>query len=383
MLKNHSHLKTLLTIFFKAWTFGFISKSKFQLLNILRQSIYPLYIIHGGSCVLWHLFVQIHDYTDILDVGFNLTDLIGLYQALMIYLGIVIYNKQRILEVFEFYEDLLEDEDVIMVKLRKRHFGRSIRIAYICAKYFLMATLAAFFLVVGYVLMKSDFRTIMFFDTPGISRSSIWFYPVNLMHQFFLFFTSFELIIISDVVIMITIVYCQAELSAIAELISLLNRRGNLSGTKPGMLVRKISEVHLNIWMQTKKITAAFYHIYFHKLMSIMLCMCTMFLICHSPDPDISVGLLGALVMILQALVLCYFGQLLADCSKKILDAIYMTMWYEMTVRDQKDLLMLMMRFRRPIKVEAFGFGDISIYTFVQICKAAVSYAAIIYTVLK
>ncbi|GAB0099014.1 Odorant receptor [Sergentomyia squamirostris] len=380
--QNHNRLKRILFLFFKAWNFGFLPEPTFFILNALRLSIYPMYLLYGEFCILWHLFVQIEDYTDLIEVGFNVTFLIGNYQALMIYLGIAIYNKRRILEVFDFYEGLLEDQDVLVRELRRRHFGRSTRIAYFCAKYFLMATFVSFLFIVAYDLVRSNFVAVMLFYTPGFPRTSIWFYPVNLIHQFSLFFTAYEIIMFSDIVIMIMIAYCQAEMSVITELIGLLNNN-DLARRDPRFVIRKILEVHLEISSQAKKMTAAFYHIYFHKLLAIMLYLGSIFLVFHSLDQDLSAAVLSAAVMMTQVFVLCYFGQMLTNSSQELLDAVYMTQWYEMTVRDQKDLLMLMMRLSRPVKVETFGFGDISIFTFVRICKASASYAAIIYTVLK
>ncbi|GAB0099013.1 hypothetical protein DMENIID0001_148320 [Sergentomyia squamirostris] len=380
--QDHHRLKSLLTFFFKAWNFGFLPETPCLPLNILRKLIYPLYIVYGEFCVQWHLFVQIEDFTDLIDVGFTLTFVIGLYQDLMIYFGIAIYNKRRILEVFEFYEGLLEDRDVLVRELRRRHFGRSTRMAYIFAKYFLAGTTVSLLIIIAYDIIKSDFVAPMLFHTPGIPESSIFYYPINLIHQLSLFASGYDLIMFSDVVIMITIAYCQAELSATAELLGLL-QNSDLARSDAGFVLRKVLKIHLEISTQAKKITAAFYHIYFHKLLVIMLYLGSIFLVFHNINPGVIVGVVSALVMMVQVFILCYFGQMLTNSSQELLDAAYVTKWYEMTVRDQKDLLMLMMRFNSPITVETFGFGDISIYTFVQICKASASYAAIIYTVLK
>ncbi|XP_055707062.1 odorant receptor 4-like [Phlebotomus papatasi] len=85
--------------------------------------------------------------------------------------------------------------------------------------------------------------------------------------------------------------------------------------------------------------------------------------------------------MITQVFILCFFSQLLENSSESIFQALYLTKWYDMDLKDQKNILLLMIIFKNSIKIDTFGFGAISIYTFVQICKAAGSYAMVMYTV--
>ncbi|XP_055692292.1 odorant receptor 85b-like [Lutzomyia longipalpis] len=297
------------------------------------------------------------DYSDLVEFAFSIAMGLAMFQCVMIYLVIIIYNRKRITEIFEYFEGLVASSDPIMSKIRQKHFTTNTRIAYICA---------------------SGFTSPMFFLIPGIPRDSIFFYPVNLINQTFLFFSAYELIMVSDIIIMITIVCCKAELDAIAELIATLNHE-DLAANEGRVIVRKVYEIHMDLAVQADKLTIAFWHIYLQKLLVIMLYLCSMFLIFQEKDGFSYEAICSIFVILSQTFILCYFGQIIMNSSEVMSDSFYMTKWYELDIRAQKNLLILMMRFQHPVKVETFGFGTISLYTFVQICKISFSYAAILY----
>uniref|UniRef100_A0A3F2ZDF5 Uncharacterized protein n=1 Tax=Lutzomyia longipalpis TaxID=7200 RepID=A0A3F2ZDF5_LUTLO len=220
----------------------------------------------------------------------------------------------------------------------------------------------------------------MYYFIPGIPPDSIFFYPVNLPIQLVIYFLALLMVMWSDVIIMIVIMYCDAELRTIAEFIEILDG-GKDFQMQEAKYLRIIYEKHQTISEKANQLTLSFWHVYFQKLFSIMLYLCVLIFIFQSADSSIFVPLLACCLMITQIFILCFFGQIIWNSSEKMSQALYMTTWYEMSLRNQKNLLMLMTRFNLPIKVETFGFGDISYYTFVQICKASLSYATILYTV--
>uniref|UniRef100_A0A7G3B2R6 Odorant receptor n=1 Tax=Lutzomyia longipalpis TaxID=7200 RepID=A0A7G3B2R6_LUTLO len=209
----------------------------------------------------------------------------------------------------------------------------------------------------------------MLFDIPGIPEESIFYYPCNFIYQFLLFFSLFELIMVSDVVIMITIACCKKEIDAISELQSTLNDE-ELSKNSAGTIIRRAHEAHLVLADKASMLKMFFWHIYFYKLFSILLYLCTMSVGLQGLNGIFPYGAaISVFVMMLEAFLLCYFGQTLKDSSEKMSDAIYMSKWYEMNVKDQKNLVIIMIRLQHQVQVETFGFGTISIYTFVQVSK--------------
>lgn len=201
---------------------------------------------------------------------------------------------------------------------------------------------------------------------PGLPKESPYYQPCNVIFQLILFLTGYELIMFSDVIIMITIICCQAELEAITELFSMLNVE-TIEANKAGLIIKTAHYHHRILADQANKLTIAFWHIFLQKLMTIMLYLCTMLLTFQAVNEIPIAALLSIIVMMSEGFILCYFGQILRDSSERMAQAIYMTKWYEMKIRDQKDMLMLMMRFSYPVKVETFGFGTVSLFTFLQV----------------
>ncbi|XP_055686636.1 odorant receptor 4-like [Lutzomyia longipalpis] len=223
----------------------------------------------------------------------------------------------------------------------------------------------------------------MLFLIPGIPQSSLFFYPCNITYQILLYFAILEAIMGADAVIMTTICYYRGENQAILELIEELNEP-EVAQKNSKDILRTICQIHQIVTANSKTLLHCYWHVYFHKLITIILYLCTILYIFQSFNAKFVLAALVCVAIVLsQIFILCFFGQLLQNSSEAIAEALYMTKWYEMPIESQKNLLLLLTRFQRPAKIEAFGFGVISIYTFAQIIKAAASYASIAYTVLQ
>lgn len=217
-----------------------------------------------------------------------------------------------------------------------------------------------------YDLNRTGFTSPMLFLIPGIPEDSIFFYPTNIIFQVILYFSTMEMIIVSDAVIMIIIMYFQAELLVITEFLLKLEKEDKVAA-RAKTILKTVHEEHKRVMEMFNDISFSFWHTYFHKLLAIVLYLCFTFFALKSVISSLVVALLCAVSMVEEAFILCYFGQIVRDASDTMAEALYMSKWYEMQVSDQKDLLMLMMRFKYPFKVETFAFGTISIYTFVQV----------------
>ncbi|XP_055691174.1 odorant receptor 33a-like [Lutzomyia longipalpis] len=69
---------------------------------------------------------------------------------------------------------------------------------------------------------------------------------------------------------------------------------------------------------------------------------------------------------LLQLIFVCVFGEILRSESEAIFDNLYQTNWYELSVKEQKVILMIMMNSTNPISIKAGGMYDINLMTLVQ-----------------
>ncbi|XP_055691173.1 putative odorant receptor 83c [Lutzomyia longipalpis] len=85
----------------------------------------------------------------------------------------------------------------------------------------------------------------------------------------------------------------------------------------------------------------------------------------------------------LQLVFVCVFGEVIRTESEAIFDNLYQTNWYELSVKEQKVVLMIMMNSTNPISIKAGGMYDINLMTLVQILKLSLSYSAMILTLAR
>ncbi|GAB0086925.1 hypothetical protein DMENIID0001_011500 [Sergentomyia squamirostris] len=89
------------------------------------------------------------------------------------------------------------------------------------------------------------------------------------------------------------------------------------------------------------------------------------------------------IVVLVELFLLCLFGEIIKCESASIFWNLYLTKWYEMSLKDQKIILIMMMNSQKEIGLKAVGMYDISLMAFIQILKMSFSYSAIILTFTK
>ncbi|CAD0201537.1 unnamed protein product [Chrysodeixis includens] len=77
--------------------------------------------------------------------------------------------------------------------------------------------------------------------------------------------------------------------------------------------------------------------------------------------------------MIFQVFIYCYQGNQLSVESTEIAGAAYEGPWYKCSVRMRRDLLIVMVRTRRALRLSAGGFTTLSLASFMSIIKASYS----------
>ncbi|XP_014483811.1 PREDICTED: odorant receptor 30a-like [Dinoponera quadriceps] len=79
----------------------------------------------------------------------------------------------------------------------------------------------------------------------------------------------------------------------------------------------------------------------------------------------------------LNTLVICCLG-FLVMISKSIADAAYQSLWYNMTPKNNKNILFIIMRSQKQLSLTAGGMANLSLETFVSIIKASASYISVL-----
>ncbi|GAB0087161.1 hypothetical protein DMENIID0001_014390 [Sergentomyia squamirostris] len=124
---------------------------------------------------------------------------------------------------------------------------------------------------------------------------------------------------------------------------------------------------------------------YLHKLMTACGYICMLaYILQFTSDASIILAIACSTGTILyQVFMLCFIGQLQINGSECMSLSLYMTKWYEMPVIDQKRLMLILRISQLSVAINSFGIDAISNNTFVMVIRAALSYAAILYTFLN
>ncbi|XP_059608001.1 uncharacterized protein LOC132255848 [Phlebotomus argentipes] len=94
-------------------------------------------------------------------------------------------------------------------------------------------------------------------------------------------------------------------------------------------------------------------------------------------------GFVQVTTRIFQILLLCLFGELIKMKTERLSETLYLTNWYELSVKDQKMFLLVLAMAQKDFGLKAAGMYDVNLNAFVQIMKLAISYCAALHALSK
>ncbi|KAL6254510.1 hypothetical protein P5V15_014563 [Pogonomyrmex californicus] len=81
----------------------------------------------------------------------------------------------------------------------------------------------------------------------------------------------------------------------------------------------------------------------------------------------------------LEAFIFCFAGEYLSAKSKSIGDAVYETLWYDMTPAECRILLFVILRSQKRLTITAGNVMDLSLEGFTSVMKASASYMSVLH----
>ncbi|XP_067203545.1 odorant receptor 46a-like isoform X3 [Linepithema humile] len=132
---------------------------------------------------------------------------------------------------------------------------------------------------------------------------------------------------------------------------------------------------HLTIYKYAKMVNNIFNQVFFVQFFSSILVLCTSvyYLAAHVMETKAATLLVYTIGMFVQIYFLCWSGNEVMLMSMKTGHAIYHTNWPLLSVREKKDLLMIMMRSTRPIKFTSSFLITLSLESYSNILKTSYS----------
>ncbi|GAB0090717.1 hypothetical protein DMENIID0001_054690 [Sergentomyia squamirostris] len=374
------HLKLRKYIF---WYFNIIEMQcipavGYSMIDKGKALIFPLLLSASVFCNAWHLSYQVDSLNNLLDISININFAIGGLQAIITN-GIVNFIlKEKHLIVLKYFDKIVQSKEELLIEAREQKLKGSLEFVEGLAN----ISFGCILTLTGAGLFQTNYVSPLFYTIPGISESSFLFRPANIIIQIFFSYLICYGVITSDLQSAIYLFYFHGEFSSIKVVTERLGEKRNLISRESGKILKTVYEAHLEVLSGFSDLSVILWHFYSHKMLAACLYLCSA-LFAYTKSNSLVTAVVFVLSVLLQLFILCLPAQVIEDSSEEFRKTLYnKVLWYEMSPENQKQFSMIFMGSQRGIEAKTFGVGKISVYTFLQIVKAAFSYAAFVYTVL-
>ncbi|GAB0090716.1 hypothetical protein DMENIID0001_054680 [Sergentomyia squamirostris] len=348
--------------------------------NKAKLMLVPLLLTFTTCCHIRHFLCDGTSLDDILDISITINCIVASVQILfsIAVLNIGLKNNHR--EVQKYFENIVESSEEFMSEAREEHLSKSLQLAYKVVRFFFLYFVAVCQFFPAMALYQTNFVSPLYYRLPGIPSSSPFFYPVNIIGQYFNFFCLVTWYIIIDCLFFIYLFYIRGEMRSITAIAELLSQKETLT-SNCNQILRSVCRAHYELFQGFRSLSQIVWHYYCYKLLGLILITCSSSVVYSRTNSIVSGPVLHILAIALLTLV-CVPGQLVDDSLENLRETLYQSLWYEMKSKDQRNFLLIFNASQKNINAETFGVGKISFSTLVQVVKTTISYAAFVYTVL-
>uniref|UniRef100_A0A3F2ZDE9 Odorant receptor n=1 Tax=Lutzomyia longipalpis TaxID=7200 RepID=A0A3F2ZDE9_LUTLO len=142
-----------------------------------------------------------------------------------------------------------------------------------------------------------------------------------------------------------------------------------------------IVQFHVEVIEEFEKYCEAFFLVFLVQMATIVIILILTFSLIMTSSTNMMYYSVIATVM-LQLTLFCFCGQIIHNKSERIFTDLYQTKWYEMELKEQKILLLMMKMSQRSLGIKVAGMYDINFVMFMQVLKVSFSYCTILYTLI-
>uniref|UniRef100_A0A240SXY6 Odorant receptor n=1 Tax=Lutzomyia longipalpis TaxID=7200 RepID=A0A240SXY6_LUTLO len=216
-----------------------------------------------------------------------------------------------------------------------------------------------------------------YFKVPFVNKS--YEFVHRLVGPFTLIYNAYNIYTADSIIIFIGI-YFIAALGILSDIIGLLNESSNTPST--GYFLPKIISFHIEILKNFVDFCEMFKFLIFYQLINgTGFILFNLYLIGESENYFFF--WVSFICVFAQFALFCLFGQIIFNKSERIFTDLYQTKWYEMEVKDQKALLLMMKMSQNEFGLKAAGMYDINLILFINVFKLCFSWYAVLYAALN
>ncbi|XP_055701677.1 odorant receptor 85f-like [Phlebotomus papatasi] len=245
-----------------------------------------------------------------------------------------------------------------------------------CFRAMLMAYGSTCISMIIFLLYKGDAFIYRFPFSPD-NPSQVHLGLLHLFQSLGLFFNTF-FVVAGDLWVAIIGIHIMGMLRVLADFIRLLDE----SSQNHSSLLRRIQTLHADIINHNRIFNDLIFHLLTAQLLSsIFLILMSLSAVKYDAVGFVSYFLGGS--SIIQLLLICLFGEIIFMRYSDIDRCLNLTKWYEMSLTDQRNFILILRMGQKPYGLKAGGMYDVSMPTFIDIVKLAISYCAILFAFIE
>uniref|UniRef100_A0A240SY04 Odorant receptor n=2 Tax=Lutzomyia longipalpis TaxID=7200 RepID=A0A240SY04_LUTLO len=169
---------------------------------------------------------------------------------------------------------------------------------------------------------------------------------------------------IGDSTIIISGIHAMKAIDTINELIALMDNKEMANQCSNLLIV--IHKKHAEIIKILSTLNEIMYSVSLIQLFTSTFMFLVLFTSARTQPMEI-VFYLFMLCVVSQLFLLCAFGEVIFSKTEAIFTQLYLTKWYDMSLSNQRIILMMMRMAEQPYGLKAGGMYDINMYTFIQV----------------
>uniref|UniRef100_A0A3F2ZEE2 Odorant receptor n=1 Tax=Phlebotomus papatasi TaxID=29031 RepID=A0A3F2ZEE2_PHLPP len=361
-------LEKIIRIFIKILDFSFL---RLHFLHGYEKYIHPIFLIY---CLISCVFTLVYYERNIMLFVLNIMMTVGVLQICSKTTSIVT-NSNDLNVLLLFIQQIHKVHEIDFIRNSSEiHLTKILRITKQIIRKFIFPVwfttgIAMFFYFAYY--------DVILLGVPGIilepRSTTMPFY--QHIHQSFLMVEVVGCLIFVDMILITFGLYFTAITNVFCYTIRSLDNSKLCDITQ---LLINIHQFHCTLLQKYQLLNEIFGYTFTIQTATSLVYILFIFYLLRSEEAIVFIPLF--ITILTQFGVLCIFGEFLFSKTEGLAVELYLTKWYDFSIKEQKTLLMMMYMAKRPFGLKAAGMYDINLYIFIQVIKTGISFCAILYT---
>uniref|UniRef100_A0A3F2ZEP3 Odorant receptor n=1 Tax=Phlebotomus papatasi TaxID=29031 RepID=A0A3F2ZEP3_PHLPP len=350
----------------KALSFSFW---KGRIWNNFGRVLIPFLCLYFSSCCFEAFFIPT---ASLLQQMISIMTSVAIVQ-IFTKITSILYSEKDLNNIFDWLRDIHRvSQFETVTNSAKIHLKRSINVTKILPK----ILCGSYYGVVLCYLLYFTYHDAIVVTVIGFSPKENQSLILYKIHQILSTVTPTIFLCISDYIVISIAFYLIGVINILQDMIKCLNNPEFIAEEKT--FINSLYILHCEIIEKFANFVNFCYYIFTVQHLSNTCMMVSIFFILGKSQEFVLYPIFA--IILVQFGILCCFGEIICAKTENIFKDLYMTKWYELSIKDQQKFLILMHGSQRSFGFKAAGMYDVNLMMFVKVIKISYSCCAILYS---